>query len=183
MMTRSRGEGSAADPGHGGNDRPNAAVDRIAERLERLPAQRRALRKATRRFGETFNGAAWAKAFESPDPDDINRILAVTGGFQGLVNNTIEALKLGADLAGLEPTPRTRGASGLIEAIRADGGFSRQQAETFTELYHTRNGLQHASPDIEADEVHRQVRRLLRHLPRFVESYVAWLKRRGFALP
>lgn len=71
---------------------------------------------------------------------------------------------------------------GLIEAIRIDGGFSGQQAQTFIELYRTRNGLQHDSPGVEADEVHRQVCLLLRHLPRFVDSYVNWLKEHDIEL-
>ncbi len=57
-----------------------------------------------------------------------------------------------------------------------------QQARTLTELYRTRNGLQHSSAGMAADEVHRQVRLLLRHLPRLVASYVAWLERRGIEL-
>ncbi|HEY7951770.1 MAG TPA: hypothetical protein VID70_02210, partial [Solirubrobacteraceae bacterium] len=60
-----------------------------------------------------------------------------------------------------------------------DGGFSKQQAQTLIELYRTRNGLQHSSAGMAADEVHRQVRLLLRHLPRLVVSYVAWLEARG----
>jgi hypothetical protein len=39
--------------------------------------------------------------------------------------------------------------------------------------------FQHASAGVEADELHRQARLLLRHLPRFVESYVSWLARHG----
>jgi hypothetical protein len=74
------------------------------------------------------------------------------------------------------------GTSGLIEAIRIDGGLTDQQAEAFTELYRTRNHLQHSSPGIQADEVHRQVRLLLRHLPRFVKSYLTWLEGRGIGL-
>jgi uncharacterized protein YutE (UPF0331/DUF86 family) len=74
------------------------------------------------------------------------------------------------------------GAPGIIDAIRADGGFTGRQAETFTALYRTRNRLQHSSPDIQADEVNRQVRVLIRHLPRFVGSYVAWLEKHDIEL-
>jgi hypothetical protein len=38
------------------------------------------------------------------------------------------------------------------------------------------------SPGVEADEAHRQVRLLLRHLPRFVKSYVNWLKKHDIEL-
>jgi hypothetical protein len=178
-MARAPGDPDVAGEGarsSGEEEVPAAEVDRINAKLERLSAQRRALRKAMRQFGEDFDARVWADAFASPDPDAINRVFAVTGGYLALLNNTVEAVRVGAKLAGVKPAEGMLGASGLIEAIRIEGGFSDRQAQTFIELYHTRNGLQHASPGVEADEVHRQVRLLLRHLPRFVESYVNWLK-------
>ena len=177
--------GTDEDPdaaGAGTDDEANAAeLDRINSKLERLSAQRRALRKASL-FGENFDARAWAESFASPDPDEINRVFAVTGGYLALLNNTVEAVRVGAKLVGVKPAKGMLGASGLIEAIRIDGGFSDQQAQTFIELYRTRNGLQHDSPGVEADEVHRQVRLLLRHLPRFVESYVNWLEEHDIEL-
>lgn len=154
-----------------------AELDRLGAKLERLSAQRKALRKAIDQFGGDFNAKAWTKAFDSPDPDDINRVFTVTGGYLALVNNTAEAIKTGAKLAGLEPTSGFLGVSGIIDAIRTEGGFTDQQAKTFTELYRTRNRLQHSSPDIEADEVHTQVRLLLGHLPRLIKSYLTWLSK------
>jgi hypothetical protein len=153
-----------------------------AAQLERLSAQRQALRKAMNQFGGDFNAKQWKEAFDSPDPDDINRVFTVTGGYLALVNNTVEAVRAGAKLTDLKPSPGMPGVSGIIDAISADGGFTSRQGETFTELYRTRNRLQHSSPDIQADEVHRQVRLLLRHLPRFVASYLAWLEKHNIEL-
>ncbi len=159
-----------------------AELDRINAKLERLSVQRRALRKAIGLFGENFDTRVWAASFTSPDPDEINRVFAVTGGYLALLNNTVEAVRMGAKLAGVKPAEGMLGTSGVIEAIRIDGGFSDQQAQTFIELYRTRNGLQHDPPGVEADEIHRQVRLLLRHLPPFVESYVNWLKKHNIEL-
>jgi hypothetical protein len=156
-----------------------AELERLDAKLERLVAQRRALRRAMEEFGDGFDATVWAAAYNSPDPDDINRVFAVTGGYLALVNNTAEAIRMGAKLTGLKPTAGMSGVSGIIDAVRVDGGFTSGQAETFTELYRTRNGLQHSSPDIEADEVHRQVRLLLRHLPKLVDSYLTWLGSHG----
>ncbi len=83
-------------------------------------------------------------------------MFTVTGGYVALLNNTMEAIKAGARLAGVEPAQSMLGATGLIEAIRLDGGFSERQARTFSELWRTRNGLQHASAGVEADELHRR---------------------------
>jgi hypothetical protein len=179
-MTGHQSEAPAPAPGLASVD--TAELNRLSAKLERLSAQSRALRKAMRQFGENFDAKAWTKAFNSPDPDDINRVYTVTGGYLALVNNAAEAVKAGAKLAGTKSTAGTSGTPGIIDAIRADGGFTRQQAETFTELYRTRNHLQHASPDIQADEVHRQVRLLLGHLPRLVKSYLAWLKQHDIEL-
>lgn len=156
--------------------------DRMETKLERLPAQRRALRTALEAFGEDFDKRAWTHAFESDDPRDINRVLAVTGGYTALVKNTIEAIKIGAVLAGLVPTRGMNGAPAVIDAIREDDGVSAEQSEAFISLYRTRNAIQHASPDMQADEMHRQVKLLLRHLPGFVTSFVAWLERRDVTL-
>lgn len=133
-------------------------------------------------FGKSFDVRLWTQAFDSPDPDDINRVFTVTGGYVALVNNTVEAIKVGAKLVGVQATPGMPGAPGILDAIRRDGGFTSQQAETFTELYRTRNRLQHSSTDVQANEVHRQVRLLLRHLPRLVESYLAWLEKHNVEL-
>jgi hypothetical protein len=168
---------TAADAGSGGeSDADAVALDRVGAKLERLASQRTALRRAMGQFGEDFDLLEWTRAFDSPDPDDINRVFTVTGGYLALVNNTAEAIRAGAKPTDLKPTPGMTGIAGLVDAIRADGGFTSAQAETFTELYRTRNRLQHSSPDMQADELHAQVRLLLGHLPRFVKSYLAWLQ-------
>jgi hypothetical protein len=171
--TRVAGDASARSK----DDARAAQLDRVDAKLERLADQREALHRAIEQFGSSFDAKVWTQAFNSPDPDNINRVFTVTGGYLALVNNTAEAIRAGAKLTGLKSTAGMPGIPGIIDAIRADGGVTRRQAETFTELYRTRNRLQHSSPDIDADEVHRQVRLLLRHLPRLVESYLAWLER------
>lgn len=177
-----KGHTSATSASHATH---TAEVDRMNSKLERLAAQRKALRKAINQFGENFDAETWREAFDSADADDINRVFTVTGGYLALVNNTAEAIKTGTELTGLQPktikslSREGVGLPGIINAIRADGGFTDQQAKTFTELYRTRNRLQHASPDINADEIRAQVRLLLNHLPRFVKSYLAWLAKHG----
>jgi hypothetical protein len=93
------------------HDARAAALDRIAAKLERLSAQRMALRKAMRQFGEDFDAKAWSDAFVSLDADEINRVLAVIGGYLALVNNTMEAITAGARLVGIKPADGARGAA------------------------------------------------------------------------
>jgi hypothetical protein len=92
--THSRDIGAAADE-------RTAELDRIDAKLERLTAQRTALRRALEQFGADFAVKEWARAFDSPDPRDINRVFTVTGGYLALVNNTAEAIRAGAKLAGV----------------------------------------------------------------------------------
>lgn len=99
------------------------------------------------------------------------------------MNNTIEAVRIGAHLAQVKAADGQRGASAIIDAIRRDGGISPEQAESFQKIYGIRNALQHASSDVHAAEVHRHVKLLLRHLSGFVASFTSWLARRGIELP
>ena len=159
-----------------------ASVARIRQRLTRIAAQRRALQLAVARYADEEGGfglARWTEGFESSAPETINQVIEVTGGYQMLVNHLIEALRTGATLAGFAGRPSGRE---LVAAIRDDGGFSPNQAEVLIELYRTRNRLQHASPDIQADEVHEQVSVLLKTLPRLVRSFVAWMARHDVEL-
>jgi hypothetical protein len=157
-------------------------IDRMAAKLERLPAQRKALNAALREFGEDFDRRRWTAAFESSEINDINRVLPVTGGFLALTNNTVEAVKIGAALVGVQAADGKRGASGAIDAICRDGGISPEQAESLTQIYRTRNALQHASTDVQADEVHRHVKLLLYSLPGLMRSFMSWLEQRGVEL-
>jgi len=164
-----------------------ADESRIRQRLIRMTAQRRALQLALARFADEegrFELVLWTEAFESSEPATINHVVEVTGGYQMLVNHLVEALRTGAKLTGLEVGRRGKAASGpeLITAVRDDGGFTSNQAEVLTELYRARNRLQHASPDIEADEVHQQVTLLLKTLPRLVRSFVTWMALHGVDL-
>jgi uncharacterized protein YutE (UPF0331/DUF86 family) len=157
-------------------------VARIRQRLTRMAAQRRALQLAVARYADDegqFDLTRWTEAFESANPATINQVVEVTGGYQMLVNHLIEALRTGATLAGMAGRQSGRE---LIAAIRDDGGFSPGQAEVLVALYRTRNRLQHASPDIQADEIHDQVTALLRAFPRLVRSFVDWMARHDVGL-
>jgi hypothetical protein len=160
---------------------------RIRQRLTRMSAQRKALQLAVARYADeegNFDLNRWTEAFESSKPETINQVVEVIGGYQMLVNHLVEMLRTGTKLAGLEVARREYAPSGpeLIAAVREDGSFTQNQAEVLTELYRTRNRLQHASPDIQADEVHEQVALLLRTVPRLLTSFVTWMSRHDVEL-
>lgn len=66
--------------------------------------------------------------------------------------------------------------------MRDDGGLSAKQAKTLVRLYRTRNRLQHASLDVQADEMYDDVKLLRQALRTFVKSYVAWLAGHGLEI-
>jgi hypothetical protein len=180
---RARG-GPAAGKGSTRRERDES---RIRQRLTRLSAQRKALQLAVARYADEegrFELARWTEAFDSPKPEIINQVVEVTGGYQMLVNHLVEMLRTGSKLAGLDVLRGEHAPSGpdLIAAVRDDGCFTQKQAEVLTELYRTRNRLQHASPDIQADEVHEQVTVLLRSVPRLLTGFVTWMSRHDVEL-
>jgi hypothetical protein len=66
--------------------------------------------------------------------------------------------------------------------VRGDGGLTANQAEVLIRLNRTRNRLQHASFDVQADEMHADTELLLKTLKRLVTSYVKWLAGHGIQL-
>jgi hypothetical protein len=160
---------------------------RIIERLTRLAPQRAALRLALRPFADSngqFDPDEWRRAFESPAPQDILAVKAVTGMYESLVNHLVEMLLVAARLRGLEIARREAKPSGpaLFAAVAADGGLSANKVAVLTRLYALRNELQHASPSLEAKQVQVDVMLLGRTLGSFAQAYVAWLETHGIRL-
>jgi uncharacterized protein YutE (UPF0331/DUF86 family) len=153
---------------------------RVLARLKRLAPQRRALALALQPFSDEsgqFELRRWETAFASDDAQDIYRVFGATGAYQTLVNHLVEMLHGGARLVGLDVARDDHRASAprLIDAVKEDGGLTANQAEVLKGLYRTRNDLQHASLDVQADEVYDEIVLLQKTLARFATSYVRWL--------
>jgi hypothetical protein len=123
---------------------------RIIDRFKRLGPQKRALAVTLRPFVDDdgrFDRRAWETAFSSDEPDVIAQVMAVT------------------------PAPL------LVDAVSADGGLTANQAEVLKRLYRTRNELQHASLDVQADDVHEAIVLLDKSIGRLASNFVRWLER------
>jgi hypothetical protein len=159
---------------------------RLIERFKRLAPQRDALKLALRPFTDdsgSFDRAAWARAFASPDPADIVAVTAVTGLYEGLVNHLVEMLHVAAHLRGLDAVREDKPSGpALFAAVREDGGLTASKEQVLTRLYATRNELQHASASVEAGQVFDNVVLLGKTLASFATSYVKWLEQHGIAL-
>lgn len=166
---------------------PGEDLARIRARFKRLGPQQRALLVAIRPFSDEqgrFDRHMWEAAFVSDEPQTIHEVIGVTGMFERLVNHLNGMLLAGARLARLPAVQGTDAPSAptVIHAVREDGGLTANQADVLVRLNRTRNSLQHASFDVQADELHADVELLLKTLKRLVRSYVEWLERHDIAL-
>jgi len=134
-------------------------------------------------FGGELDPAEWRAAFDSVEPRDANRTMVVTGDHSAVLNAYVEILKAsaGARLIGLLPYRRPH-ASQVFEAVVADDGLTEAQATLLKELYVLEGRLEHASPDVDAEEVRAAVERLRQALPGLIESTRTWLRRHGVEL-
>lgn len=154
---------------------------RLARFFQTINKHRKALDLA---IEENFSGrldrAEWRSAFESDEPRDANRTMVVTGDHSAMLNAYVEILKAsaGSRLIGLLPYRRPH-AEQVFEALVSDGGLSNDQAALLNEFYVLEGRLEHASPDVDAEEVRDSIERFRQALPGLVSSTRAWLIRYG----
>lgn len=128
-------------------------------------------------FGGEIDRKAWREAFESSDPHDTIRTMAVTGSYSAIVNASVEILKAaaGTRLIGLPPHRRPH-ADQVFAAVQDDDGLTEKQAALLNNCYAMEGRLEHASPDVASEEVREAVERLREELPGLVQSIRTWLE-------
>lgn len=152
---------------------------RLAHRIESLAEHRIGLDQAVESIsGKRLDPDAWRHVFDSHDSLDIVARNGLTGCYSTFVNNYIELLKTGAYLTGMASRKRSR-AKETIDAVHQDGGLTSEQAAHLHELFSFEGRVQHASPDIDADEVREAVELLRAEAPGLIRSAVKWLKSSG----
>lgn len=161
-------------------DRRAALLSSIDLRMDRLPAQTEALTRALEPYDGRLAGSRWAADFDSADVDAINRVHPVTGGFESIVNNLVEAASAGCKLVGVAPASSKRsGLQNYVEALHREGCFSRRQADLLDQAYTMTSLLRHVSPSVDAEELWNEIQLLLRHEKAIVRAFVTWLEGEG----
>jgi hypothetical protein len=154
---------------------------RLARFFETIGKHSKALDLAIdENFGGKLDPDEWRAAFESAEPHDANRTMVVTGDHSAVLNAYVEILKAssGSRLLGLVPHRRPH-ADQAFEAVVLDGGLDKGQATLLNEVCILEGRLEHASPDVNADEVREAIERLRKALPKLIGSTEAWLRRHG----
>jgi hypothetical protein len=158
---------------------------RLAAFFKSIGKHRQALELAIEEgFGAAnLDVADWRKAFDSADPHDALRTMAVTGSHSTILNSYVEILRAsaGSRLVGLLPHRRPH-AEQVFEAVRIDGGLSNDQLALVNRLYVLEGRVEHASPDVQAEEVRDAVEHLRDALPELIENACAWLAGHGIQL-
>jgi hypothetical protein len=131
-------------------------------------------------FGGGLDAQVWRTAFESSDPHDTIRTMAVTDSYSAIVNASVEILKAvaGNRLIGLLPHRRPH-AEQVFAAVQTDGGLIKKQVNLLNGCYVLEGRLEHASPDVSPEEVRKAVERLRTGLPELIATVIAWLKAYG----
>ena len=157
---------------------------RLARFFQTINKHRKALDMAIdENFAGQLDPAEWRRAFQSDEPRDANRTMVVTGDHSAVLNAYVEILKAaaGSRLIGLLPYRRPH-VDQVIQALVADKGLSKDQAALLNEIYVLEGRLEHASPDVDAEEVRDAVERLRQGLPGLIDSTHNWLRRHGIEL-
>jgi hypothetical protein len=157
---------------------------RLARFFQTINKHRKALDIAIEEnFEGQLDSVEWRRAFQSDEPRDANRTMVVTGDHSAVLNAYVEILKAaaGSRLIGLLPYRRPH-ADQVIQALVADKGLSKDQAALLNEIYILEGRLEHASPDVDAEEVRAAVERLRQALPGLIDSTYNWLHRHGIEI-
>jgi hypothetical protein len=157
---------------------------RLARFFQTINKHRKALDLAIQEnFDGSLDPAEWRSAFESDEPHDANRTMVVTGDHSAVLNAYVEILKAsaGSRLIGLLPHRRPH-AEQVFEALVSDRGLSKDQAALLNEIYVLEGRLEHASPDVDAEEVRDAVERLRQALPTLIDATRTWLRHHGIEL-
>jgi uncharacterized protein YutE (UPF0331/DUF86 family) len=171
-------------PAKPGRNALAAEQARLARFFQTISKHHKALDLAIEEnFGGQLDSAEWRSAFQSAEPHDANRTMVVTGDHSAVLNAYVEILKAsaGSRLIGLLPHRRPH-AEQVFEVLVADGGLTKDQAALLNEVYILEGRLEHASPDVDAEEVRNAVERLRKALPKLIESTHVWLRRHSVEL-
>lgn len=131
-------------------------------------------------FGDDFELERFRAAFESSDPDELNRVKAVERGVDQLYNYIAELSIFGLELAELRARDEELNARRDLHRLAVAGVISHERASRLQRLRELRRLLAHEYATASAAQVHEAAVLVESELPPFYRSYAEWV-RTGFA--
>ena len=160
--------------------RAKTLKSKIRDRLADVRRHLLALRVAMAEFGEDFDLARFAAAYQSDDPLELNKVKAVERGVDQLYNYIAELTAFGLELAELRKRDAELNARRDLNSLQAAGVITAGQASRLQRLRELRRLLVHEYATATAEQVHESALLIVREFPAFYDEYLGWVKR-GFA--
>jgi uncharacterized protein YutE (UPF0331/DUF86 family) len=167
----------SADP-----QRASTLKRKVLDRIRDVQRHLRALQAAMAEFGEDFDLATFQAAFESEEPEQLNRVKALERGVDQLYNYMAELAAFGLELAGERQRHEDTNARADLDALARRRVLSRERVRRLQRLRELRRLLVHEYATATAAQVHEAALILAQELPPFFRAYGEWIKA-GFRAP
>jgi uncharacterized protein YutE (UPF0331/DUF86 family) len=156
--------------------RAQALKNKIGDRIRDVRRHRNALQAAMAGFGEDFDLEVYQGAFESDDPDTLNRVKAVERGVDQLYHYIAELAAFGLELAQLRDRHDETNARRDLDALVGAKVLSRERVRRLQRLRELRRLVFHDYATATAAQVHEAARILDAEPPPFYRAYAEWIK-------
>lgn len=162
-------------------DRARALKTKIRDRVSDVRRHFLALRAAMAEFGENFNLDAFAAAYDSEDPADLNHVKAVERGVDQLYNYIAELAAFGLELAEIRVRGQETNARVDLDSLSRAGVIGPERTRRLQRLRRLRRLLVHEYATATAEQVHEAAQLVASEFIPFYDAYRVWIAR-GFSL-
>lgn len=153
---------------------------KIRDRVSDVRRHLVALRAAMAEFGEDFDLDTFGAAYDSRDPDLLNRVAAVERGVDKLYNTIAELTALGLELAAVRPRDADLNARRDLKDLRRIGVIGAERARRLERLRELRRLLVHEYAVATAAQIHEAAQIVADEFTPFYNAYRTWIGR-GFS--
>lgn len=161
-------------------DRARALKTKIRDRISDVRRHLVALRAAMAEFGEDFDLDAFATAYDSEDPKELNRVKAVERGVDQLYNYIAELTAYGLELAEVRTRGQETNARIDLDALARIGVIGSERRRRLQRLRELRRLLVHEYATATAEQVHEAAGIIANEFIPFYDAYRNWISR-GFS--
>jgi hypothetical protein len=164
-------------------DRARALKTKIRDRISDVRRHLLALRAGMAEFGEDFDLDAFQAAYDSEDPQELNRVKAVERGVDQLYNYIAELTAFGLELAEVRTRRQDTNARLDLEALSRIGVLGPERTRRLQRLRELRRLLVHEYATATAEQVHEAAKIIASEFIPFYDAYRAWIARGFSPLP